>query len=149
MCRRKGRRTLAANAVNGAVRDTGIDPRVPQKRSFMVLFHSHGSDRVRYRRKYRKHQVEMAHLEDFGNDGSEGGYGDPAVLRLDLLGRQQQDAQSHTADVHHIGKIQYQRTALHSALPQMLTQRILESPGVRVVKPPTHGEDPDYPLLSR
>ena len=38
--------------------------------------------------------------------------------------------------------------AIGSALPQMLRQRVLESLGVRVVEPPTHGEDPDRPLLT-
>lgn len=101
-CAPSSARTILART-SGAVSDTGIEPRVPQQRSFMCP-PGRGSGNVRV---HRQHQIEMADLENFCHDGRERGDGDQSLLGLDLFGRQKQHPQADTADIDHAREIKH------------------------------------------
>src|SRR5258706_9240124 len=98
-------------------RETGSEPRVPQKRISMagglrssrpIRGERRGRElreRIAHARKARYHEGEPADLEDFPDHRLQRRHRDRSALRFGLLGREHQDAQPDAADVFDPGKI--------------------------------------------
>ena len=134
--------------IAGAVRETGIDPLVPQNLTFMALPRGErraGGGNIGV---HLEHEIEMAHLEDLGHHRGESRNRDPSLLRLGLFCRQQQNTQADAADVHHIGKVQQHRRTGCGAVDQVRSKCSLEGLRMGVVEPTLHMQDPNRTRLT-
>src|SRR5882672_5497354 len=128
-------------------RETGSEPRVPQKRISMAGgFRSRGpvrgkgrgrefSERLAHASKARYHQGELADLEDFPDYRLQRCHCDRTALGSHLLGRDHQRAQADAADVFDPGKIEDHDVTARLALREVRLQGRLEALRACVIDP--------------
>src|ERR1700730_13221893 len=130
---------------------TGIEPRVPQKRTSMPRGSGgpEGGERLRGERGERlvqggedlEDQVEAADREDLAHHRLEPAHRERAALPLRLLGGEHEYAQAHAADVLHPAHVDHHAVPALCARGQVGGERGLELLRGRMVDAPLRKED--------
>src|SRR5256885_851930 len=107
--------------MSAAVRPTGMDPRVPQKRTRIARsapveglhrLRRHRGECLARRAEHRQHQVEAADLQDLGHHRLRAGDDDLAGVAGGLLGGDHQAAQTRARHVLEAGHVEHPRRVL-------------------------------------
>src|SRR5216117_2346356 len=131
--------------MSAAVSATGIEPRVPQKRTRMprsALVEGLGrlrrdrSERLAGRAEHRQHEIEAADLQDLGDHRLRRGDYDAVRATCGLLRGDHQAAQACARDVFEPGHVEHERRALLRAGFELLREVALEALATVVIEPP-------------
>src|SRR5438477_9241961 len=130
--------------MSAAVSATGIEPRVPQKRTRMArsapveglhCLRRDRGERLARRGEHRQHQIEAADLQDLGDHRLRRGDHDAARARRGLLGGDHQAAQAGARHVLEPRHVEHQRRAFLHAGVELRRQVGLEAFAVVVIEP--------------
>src|SRR4029453_623208 len=137
------RAATSLRLTSAEVMATGMDPRVPQKRTSTAP-RSGGIEggegrlgepgqRLAQRGEDVEHEGEAADLEDLAPPRAEPAHGQRPSLRLHLLGGEHEYAQADAADVLHPGQVEHDAVAPRRAASRIRKDLRLESLGRRMI----------------